>query len=241
MAIKVEHTFVVPAPVERAFGTLTDLARVVPCIPGTELTELLGTDRFRAAAKLRVGPVELRFTGVGEILARDEVKRSASVRARGSDAKGRGSFLTEMRFAVTPLGKDQSRVRVETDLTLIGAVAQFGRGAEIVGEISQQLARDFATALAALIEAERIVQAVAARAASTPVLAPRAVETVGGAPRMAAPNTSAARASKTLPAFAARSVHSVDAPAKASPPISLVHAFWNAIRAILRRWFGARP
>ena len=61
MGIKIENTFVVSAPVDDAWRILIDVPRVVPCMPGTELTEALDDRRFRAMARLRVGPVELAF------------------------------------------------------------------------------------------------------------------------------------------------------------------------------------
>lgn len=239
MVIKVENTFVVPAPPERAFRTLADPARVVPCMPGTELIEMLVGDRFRASSKLRAGPVELRFTGVGELLEPNDAKRTARLRARGSDAKGRGAFLAEIGFAVVPFGKAGARVRVQTDLTLIGTVAQFARGEGVVHEFTEKLTREFATNLAALIEAERIVQAVAARAAREPVLAPRAVETVGG-PSTAGAKPASVRAPLPTPAVAS-DAGSEPAVARASVPLPRLFRAWNAVMATLRRWFGARP
>lgn len=241
MAIKVENTFVIPAPPERAFRMLTDLARIVPCVPGTDLTELLGKDRFRAATKLRVGPIELRFAGVGEFIERNASSRSATVRARGGEVKGRGTFLAEMKFAVTPHGKDQSSVRVATDVTLVGAVAQYGRGTDIVRELTQQHVREFANSVAALIEAERIVQAVAAQAARTSVPAPRAVETVGGAPGASAPKRLSVRAPRPVSSTGHQLRNLGPAAAAASAPVTRLYAFWNAVRAMMRRWFGARP
>ncbi len=40
MGIKVENTFVVRAPVDDAWRFLIDMPRVVPCMPGTELTAI---------------------------------------------------------------------------------------------------------------------------------------------------------------------------------------------------------
>lgn len=185
-----ENTFVVPAPVDDAWRFLIDMPRVVPCMPGTELTEALDERRFRATARLRVGPVELAFGGEGELYDVDAVSHTAKLRAKGRDTKGRGAFQAEMVFGLTPRG-EQTVARVDTDLTMSGSVAQYGRGAGIVKGVAEQLTAQFAQNLSA--------QIAAARGAVGEAPAPRKAEAISG--------------------------------------LALLCA---ALKAMLRRWFGAR-
>lgn len=149
MGIRIENAFAVPAPVEEVWGIVVDVPRVVPCMPGTQLDEVLDARRFRATARLKVGPVELQFKGEGELLDVDAGARTARLRAKGADAKGRGAFQTEMAIALAPQGAETA-VRVDTDLTLSGSVAQYGRGAGVVKEMARELAAQFGRNLAAL-------------------------------------------------------------------------------------------
>lgn len=238
--MKVENTFVLPAPPEQAFRTLIDLASVVPCMPGVELTELLEGHRFRATAKVCIGSIELRFAGEGNLSERDEARRTATVRVWGGAANGRGSFRTEMHFTVAPSGKAESQVRVDSSLVLAGSLVQIARGTRIVDEQAQQLCGEFATNVAALIEAQRIVRALAARAAATAVAAPRAVATVG-AGASASPARPAIERAPQRALQAADDRREIIAPVSTSAPLSALRVFWNAVRATLRRWFGARP
>jgi carbon monoxide dehydrogenase subunit G len=171
VGIKVESTFVVPAPVDHAWRFLVDLPRVVPCMPGTELTEALDERRFRATAKLRVGPVELAFGGEGELYEVDPAARTAKLRAKGRDSKGRGAFQAEMAFGLTPRGAE-TVAQVDTDLTLSGSIAQYGRGAGIVKGVAEQLTAQFAQNLSARI--------VAGRGAASEAPAPRRAEAISG-------------------------------------------------------------
>jgi carbon monoxide dehydrogenase subunit G len=152
VGIKIENSFVVPASVEEAWKVLVDVARVVPCMPGTELTEMLDARRFAATARLRVGPIELLFKGEGELYDVDPTACTAKLRAKGADTKGRGAFQTQMGFALTSQGP-ATLVRVTSDLTLSGSVAQHARGAGLVREMAQQLAGPFAKNLGGLISA----------------------------------------------------------------------------------------
>lgn len=199
MGIRIENTFVVPAPSEDAWRVLVDVPRVVPCMPGAQLTEVLDERRFRATARLKVGPVDLQFGGEGELYDVDAAARTAKLRAKGRDAKGRGAFQAEMTFRLTPQGAE-TLARVDTDLTLSGSVAQYGRGAGIVKEMTGQLTAQFARNLSALITAGRD-------------------EAAAGRP--------AAEAG--------------EARAKPAEPISGLALLFSALKAIVHRWFGARP
>jgi uncharacterized protein len=171
VGIKVESTFVVSAPVDDAWRFLIDVPRVVPCMPGTELTEALDDRRFRATARLRVGPVELAFGGEGELYDVDPASRTAKLRAKGRDTKGRGAFQAEMAFGLTPRG-EETLARVDADLTLSGSVAQYGRGAGIVKGVAEQLTAQFAQNLSARI--------TAGRGAGGEAATPRRAEAVSG-------------------------------------------------------------
>ncbi len=153
MGIKIENEFAVPASIEDAWHVLIDVPRVVPCMPGTELTEAIDERRFRAAARLRVGPIELLFRGEGELYDVDSAGHTAKLRAKGSDTKGRGAFQTLMNFTLAAQGTE-TLVRVDSDLTLSGSVAQHARGAGLIKEVARQLAGQFAKNLAQLIESE---------------------------------------------------------------------------------------
>jgi uncharacterized protein len=153
VGIKIENEFAVPASIEDAWHVLIDVPRVVPCMPGTELTEAIDERQFRAAARLRVGPIELLFRGEGELYDVDSAGHTAKLRAKGSDTKGRGAFQTLMNFTLAAQGAE-TLVRVDSDLTLSGSVAQHARGAGLIKEVARQLAGQFAKNLAQLIESE---------------------------------------------------------------------------------------
>jgi len=153
MGIRFENSFAVPASIDAAWHVLIDVPRVVPCMPGTELTEMLDERRFRAAARLRVGPIELLFKGEGELYDVDAAARTAKLRAKGSDTKGRGAFQTDMGFWLTAQGPETT-VRVGSDLTLSGSVAQHARSAGVVKEMAQQLTDRFAKNLTGVIAAK---------------------------------------------------------------------------------------
>lgn len=145
--MRIENSFPVPADLEQSWELITDVPLLVSCMPGAELTQTTADGAYRGIARVKIGPVQLQFNGEARLYDVDAKARTMKVRSRASDAKGRGTVASEMAFALSPQG-ERTRVDVVTDLTLTGAVAQYGRGAGLIREVANQFTRDFAANLA---------------------------------------------------------------------------------------------
>ena len=110
---------------------LLDIERIAPCMPGAELTEVVGKDTYKGKIGVRLGPVALTFAGIVKFEEIDDAKHTARVAAQGTDAKGRGGANAASVFRLEPAGSG-SKVLVHTNLTLSGSVAQYGRGVGII-------------------------------------------------------------------------------------------------------------
>ena len=152
MAIRIENDFVVPAAIEQAWAMLTDVPRIAPCLPGAELTDVVEGPIYKGLARVKIGPMQLVFSGEARLTERDVATRVSKMSIRGSDTKGRGNVQSEMTFVLMPEGA-ATRVRVTTELSLSGSVAQYGRGVGIIKELCNQYAAQFAKNLATRIEA----------------------------------------------------------------------------------------
>ena len=146
----IKNGFEVAQPVDKVWRFFGDIPQVAACLPGTELTDDLGNDRYRGKVAIRMGPVKLGFGGTAQIKERDEQARRIVVDAAGSDEKGRGqaALVGTAHLAPTAGG---TRVEVSLDLQLAGAAAQYGRG--MVSDVTEILMRDFATQMQSRIEA----------------------------------------------------------------------------------------
>lgn len=148
--MKIENSFHVPAALEQSWEIITDVPSLVSCMPGAELTEVRPDGAYRGIARVKIGPVQLQFDGEARLHDVDAQAHTMKVRSRASDAKGRGSVASDMAFALAPEGS-RTRVDVLTDLTLTGAVAQYGRGAGLIKEVANQFTRDFAANLESMV------------------------------------------------------------------------------------------
>ena len=181
-----DNSFEVPLPPTQAWTLLMDVERIAPCMPGAKLTEVVDAKTYKGNIAVRLGPVALTFAGTVVFEALDEASRTARVRAQGTDAKGRGGAHAVSTFRLEP-STDGSRVLVHTDLSLSGAVAQYGRGVGIIQSTAAQLMKQFATALRAQV-IERAGMEPPAGAAEAAAPAPRAPVT---APLPHAPSAAA--------------------------------------------------
>ncbi|HMG64843.1 MAG TPA: SRPBCC family protein, partial [Streptosporangiaceae bacterium] len=154
-------------PVEKVWGFFDDIPQVAACLPGAELTDNLGDDKYNGRVAIRMGPVRLQFNGTAQITERDEAAKRIIVHASGADEKGRGQASLVVTATLTRAGRG-TKVGVAQDLQLSGAAAQYGRG--MISDVTSVLMGDFSANMAARIAAiergESPAQLAAAREAS---------------------------------------------------------------------------
>ena len=194
------NDFRVALPIDRAWGVLTDVELIAPCLPGAQLTEIEG-DEYRGVVKVKVGPITAQYKGQAKFLSLDAEKHVAVLRAEGRETRGQGNANATITATLTPDG-DGTAVAILTELTITGRVAQFGRG--VLADVSAKLLDQFVADLektvladdaAAPVEAVEValedpIEATQpdAEAAAVPLTADPAPE-ADAAPAVAAPPT----------------------------------------------------
>jgi hypothetical protein len=168
-----DNTFEVPLPPAEAWPVLMDIQRIAPCMPGAQLTEVVDATTYKGNIAVRLGPVALTFAGLIKFEEIDDANHTARVKAQGTDAKGRGGANAAASFRLEPAGAG-SKVVVHTDLTLSGAVAQYGRGVGMIQATAAQLMKQFADNLKKQLAATPAAVAASALSAGTSAAAPSA-------------------------------------------------------------------
>ena len=212
----ITNSFDIPLPPAEAWPVLMDVPMIAPCLPGAELLEALPDNAYRGKVSVRLGPVALAFNGTAKFEEIDNEAHRARLKASGADAKGRGNASALVTFSLEPI-PEGTRVKVETDLTLTGAVAQYGRGAGMLQDVAQQLIGQFARSLKEML---------AARQSSAP------------APAEVAP-ASAVGESAPLAEAAPQSARTTPPPQYAAKPIGgfslMARVLWNSILRMFKR------
>jgi hypothetical protein len=204
------NTFEVSLPPSEAWPYLMDVERVIPCMPGAELTGRRADKTFTGKISVKLGPVLLSFVCDAAFEEVDPVAHAARINAQGADSKGRGGVKSSIRLHLQPSERG-SRVMIDTDLNMSGAVAQYGRGAAMIQTVANQVISQFAANLEASIAADRQMRATSA--GSTPA-AQDATQTNGEETHLA--------------------------PKTGARPIGGFALLWAALLRSLRNWFGGR-
>jgi carbon monoxide dehydrogenase subunit G len=145
----IKNDFEVAEPVDKVWHFFDNIPQVAACLPGAELTEDLGGDKYKGRVAVRMGPVRLQFAGTAEITERDEDAKRVVVHAAGAEEKGRGQANMVVTATLTRVSRG-TKVAVAQDLQLSGAAAQYGRG--MISDVTSVLMRDFSANMQDQIE-----------------------------------------------------------------------------------------
>jgi len=146
----ITNEFEVAEPVDQVWQFFQNIPQVAACLPGAQLTEDLGDDKYKGTVAVRMGPVRLQFAGIADIIERDEAAKKLTVHASGADEKGRGQANMVVTATLARTNRGTTKVGVVQDLQLSGPAAQYGRG--MISDVSAILMRDFATNMQGRIE-----------------------------------------------------------------------------------------
>ena len=153
--MKIKNSFEVPVPVSEAWALLMNIEDVVGCLPGAELSEVVDESTYKGTFAVRIGPISVTLGGTVQFEQRDDARHVGRLKGQASDPRGRGGAVSHITFRLEPVS-DRTRVDIEADVQLSGALAQYGRGAGMISTLAGRIIDQFAECLRA-----RIVQAQA--------------------------------------------------------------------------------
>ena len=144
--MRLENSFEVAAPRDAAWRLLNDVPSVVPCLPGAELTEVVDENTWKATLHVKLGPIALQFATDVRREQADEAAGRVVLAAKAREVRGRGSADATIESRLAAAADGGTRVDILTELTLRGAVAQYGRG--VVADVASRLTSQFAGCIA---------------------------------------------------------------------------------------------
>jgi carbon monoxide dehydrogenase subunit G len=162
--MQIENSFAVKAEPDRVYEFLLDVNNVVSCVPGAELSEVVDPNTFKGKVRIKVGPVTVNYNGTARITSRDADTRTATLEAEGRETTGSGTAQATTIMAVAADG-ETSKVTLTTDFTVVGRIAQFGRG--IMEDVSRHLVGQAAECIQSKLEGPPPSAAPEAEASST--------------------------------------------------------------------------
>jgi carbon monoxide dehydrogenase subunit G len=183
--MKLQHQTEVNATPEDVWAFLQDTRAVVGCMPGAELVDELGDDRYEGLMRVAIGPLKMNYAGKASVLERNSDLRRMVIDASGRDKRGSGAVTAHVQLQVAPVDSG-SRIDVVTDVDLSGRIASLGRG---IRDVSNGMFVEFADQLGNRIENPDQTSPVSADAASaraSETVSATTIPTIGAAPPLRA-------------------------------------------------------
>lgn len=211
----------VAATPEDVWDFLQDTRAVVQCVPGAELVEELGDDRYQGVLRLAIGPLKMNYAGDVSVVERNASDRRIVLDAAGRDKRGSGTAQASVQLQVSPADHG-ARIDVVADLALTGRIASLGRG---VRDISNRMFVQFAEQLG-----DRLVSPDGAAAQGAPAQvngarsaagggSPQASNAGRGVSSVAAPRPENAASARTTPSSS-----------RSTGEIKVLPLVWNVTR-----------
>ncbi len=207
MAIELEERFTVQAPAAAVWAFLVDPRRVVTCLPGAELVEVVDERTFLGNVRVKVGALGLTYRGRVHLDEIDPSARRVRMSGEGRESAGTGQARMSMQSEIVERGPAETEVLVRAQVDVVGRIVQLGRG--MIAEVAHQLFQQLSSCVAATLAAEA--------AAAAAIVAPSAPAEAG---------TAAAAPSPAKPPPRAEAVRIV--------PV-LLAAFWAWLRSLFGR------
>ena len=154
-SLTINERFELDAHPDEAWAYLTQPERLVLCLPGAELTEVIDERHYAGGVKVKLGAVAMDYQGTVEFTEIDPEQRVIRMKGKGSERRGGGTATLTMEGRVHELEGGRSEVTVAADIQLAGKIVRFGRGmiqavtAEVFKEFTARLADELAASEAA--------------------------------------------------------------------------------------------
>jgi carbon monoxide dehydrogenase subunit G len=218
MQVKVEKTFKVKHDVEHVWALLSDPTKVVTCVPGAKLTEVVDEKTYKGTISVKVGPTLSEFKGQVYIEEMDPQAHRMALSGKGQDVKGKGSASMKMSGELRIVAEGGTEVITVSEVSIVGLLAQFG--GRMVNDISNKIFEEFTKSFQRMLD-----QSVAAKQQAAGAAA-------GGAGLSA--ETAAPEASSPSPS---PSQSAGPVPPKEPEPIKAIPLVLSALAAAIARFF----
>ena len=166
MALRIEKTFQVSAPIEKVWSLLSDPTKVASCVPGAQITEKIDDKTYQGSIRVKVGPSVTDYKGEVQILRLDPQNHEIEIQGKGQDVRGRGSASMTMTGKLAAPDNGMTRVTSTSEVNVVGILAQMG--ARVITEVSNIMFEKFSQNFQALLQQSADQPAVASAAVTPP-------------------------------------------------------------------------
>jgi uncharacterized protein len=146
--MKLEGSYEIPVPRERAWRAFLDPETLRQAIPGCEKLEAVGEDEYKATLKIGVAAVKGTFEGKVRIFDKHPLE---SYRMAVEGSGGPGFIRGETHISLSDDGAG-TKVSYTADMQVGGLIA--GVGQRMLGGVSKMMADQFFTKMGQLLQSQ---------------------------------------------------------------------------------------
>ena len=141
MQMEITKEFEVEQNINKTWAFLSDPEKVVTCVPGAKITELLDERNFNGVVEVKIGPIMSRYQGKATLDVKDDENYLLSLVGNGLDSKGQGSATMAMKGNLTKIDENKTKVDSTMTVNISGKVAQLG--SRMIKAVSNQMFEQF--------------------------------------------------------------------------------------------------
>jgi uncharacterized protein len=160
--MNITHEFEVSRPVDTVWTFFQDVASVADCLPGAELLEDKGDGVYVGKVSVKLGPLSATFEGEATVTP-DHASKTGLIDGKGVDRRGGSRGQVKVTYALVP-SPAGTAVKIDADVTLSGAAAQFGRTG-LINEMSTRLISELVQCVEGKLAATTVEEAQEIKAA----------------------------------------------------------------------------
>ncbi|MFO1467725.1 MAG: SRPBCC family protein [Steroidobacteraceae bacterium] len=150
MAIELQQTFQVRAPLDAVWAFMLDPQNVVSCMPGASLTRVIDDKSFVGTVKVKIGAVSAQYQGTITYAETDRAAGVVKMLAEGKERGGgtvRGTIVSHLAAIE---GGAATQVETRSSIDLTGKIVQVGRG--MIEGVSGQIIKMYVNNVRAMLE-----------------------------------------------------------------------------------------
>jgi carbon monoxide dehydrogenase subunit G len=148
--VQLEHEFEVPASPAETLALLLDPDRVIPCMPGASLVEVMPDGTWKTTMAVKLGPVRMDFQNDVRVVVPPPGSGPVKLAVHSRDRHGKGGAEATVDATLSPTTAGGTHVAMATDVSFSGQAAQLGRPS-VVADVSKRLVDQFAERVVATL------------------------------------------------------------------------------------------
>jgi carbon monoxide dehydrogenase subunit G len=147
--VQIANSFTVEAPPDEVLAYMLDVDKIVGCLPGAELAEVVDAHTFKGKLTMKVGAVKVAYAGTATIAdtAEEGDRATVTVKANGREIGGQGAVRAMLTVSIARNATIGTDVGINADFTVSGKLAQLGGG--VIEDISRRLIAEMADCIGA--------------------------------------------------------------------------------------------